>query len=479
MQLEFHAKRRTPIKYVFLISVILLFSHICLGQNTIQAYSDPGIEIIVHRVPVNILGSSLNPIEVKSKSIGTIKGITVQLNCDCEKGESVSWEGSFYNIKGYSSGRDIISFVDCQGLVTNCTGQVLSIKSEELDSEPIIATKVNSLGSEQYQQALRNKEASQGKKLTPEKARQQDIQKQMREQRQQQAKLREEQRISNVNSSSTSYTSNTKSNSSSNSNTSNTPSNYEKQLQQQQALNSINQLYEQQRKTDEAIQNFSQSITDIATATYLRKQQESERREREMVIQKEKERKREEERRVRTREAERKTALKASYLEGLSAYKYEWPTSSSIISATKIYFYASAYIKSATINDVSFTNIFFISRRDDGSWPFASDVLNELKNDKDWTEYNVNLHGYFSTYTQANAHRSLSHNNGQLNNFKIITINYLPKDLVVSNGEGFDNPWDDNGTAASRNQEKEVKTSEEKFDDPWSTKPTKPKKKGN
>lgn len=117
-------------KPIFASLLLYLSCITAYSQKTIQAYSDGTFEITVHQVPVNILGSSQSPIKVKNKGIDNIKEIVIQVDCDCSKGGTVTRKAVFNSLKAYSTAAGALTFVDCNGLVTNCSGSIISIKKE-------------------------------------------------------------------------------------------------------------------------------------------------------------------------------------------------------------------------------------------------------------------------------------------------------------------------------------------------------------
>ena len=186
----------------------------------------------------------------------------------------------------------------------------------------------------------------------------------------------------------------------------------------------------------------------------------------------------EEKRRIeeeRLRAENRRLKLRKNFVNNLSAYDYDWPVSSSTLSSEIIYYYVTAYPTNGLANNITYTNIFSIAKRDDDSWPYYSDIINDLKKKAGWQKFNMQVHGYFSSKYAADKHRNSFKKQGKLNDFKLTLFYYQIIDSGAGSTSAFDDPW--NKTKTQDKTQKKETNADEKFDDPWGTSTNTKKKK--
>lgn len=429
-------------KKLSLLLLAVFTLSLCRSQNTLTAYSDSDVAILVEQGIGHVLGGSFNSILVKNLTTKTIKEIIATVACNCGEGTTASNRISFSNIDGFATQREALAFIDCnKGIAQNCDATIVSIKIGESNSSQSTSSgtknnQIHNAVNQRYESNIPSRYDNQPNISASELV----SQRQMAEQR----RKNEERRLADKNQAQ--YKPGT--------DQSRTPSqeyrepirissDYDTKFKQDivqteynmnQAINKFSStlmiLSEQHRRSEEA--------AGIARASKL----EGERIER----QKEEERQRKLE--------EEKKELRKLYAEGLRTHEASFPEGSVNRSLSEAYFYASFHNDNTT--NLAYTNVFVIKKRGNGSWPYLSDIMQDLEEKTTWDSNYISVAGYFGTLLEANNQMALSVEVGRQIGFNVAIVDYKPESTIDYNG-GFGDPW---GNSNDNKIEK-------KFEDPW------------
>ncbi len=151
------------------------------------------------------------------------------------------------------------------------------------------------------------------------------------------------------------------------------------------------------------------------------------------------------------------------------------PLSSHKIPVNQLFYFVYVFDKSTIDADfpiISLTNIFTVSQYSDGTWPFKSSIVNDIK--KNNSNGSITLVGYFTTMELAEQMRNSFTELARQSDFSINEISYKGKNTASTSHTNF---WGKSDTTSTKNTEESQNTNIKEVDY-WLTgnKKTEPKK---